>query len=332
MKNTRKNLKRVVASMLAFVLAFAFVGCGSSGTSGTAPSEEPLKIGVIQVVEHDALSSSRQGFIDALAENGYKDGENIKLNIQVGSGDVSNLSTIADQLIAEKSDLILAIATPSAQAVAGKTTDIPILGTAITDYEVAGLVDSNEVPGGNISGTTDMNPVSEQIDLLLKLVPDAKTIGFIYSSNEDNSRIQIDLAKTAVEAKGLEWEEVTIANSNDVQQATNSIVSKVDALYLPTDNVLASTMPTVSSVANEAKIPIICAEQGMVENGGLATQGINYYDLGYQTGLMAVKVLKGEKVGTLAIEGATDFEYYLNGETVEALGITVPEDLKQYIK
>jgi putative ABC transport system substrate-binding protein len=323
--------------MLAVVMAFAFAGCGggsgapaAGGDSGAATADAPLKIGVIQVVEHDALSASRQGFIDALADNGYKDGENITLNIQVGSGDVSNLSTIADQLIAEKSDLILAIATPSAQAVAGKTTDIPILGTAITDYQVAGLVDDVNAPGGNISGTTDMNPVSEQIDLLIKLVPNAKTIGFIYSSNEDNSRVQIDLAKAAVEAKGLKWEEVTIANSNDVQQATTSIVSKVDALYLPTDNVLASTMPTVSTVANEAQIPIICAEQGMVENGGLATQGINYYDLGYQTGLMAVKVLKGEKVGSLPIEGATKFEYYLNAATADQIGITIPDDLKQY--
>ncbi|MDR2105901.1 MAG: ABC transporter substrate-binding protein, partial [Coriobacteriales bacterium] len=266
------------------------------------------------------------------ADNGYTEGDNLVLDVQIGSGDVNNLSTIADQLINEKNDLILAIATPSAQAVAGKTNDIPILGTAITDYTVAGLAESNEKPGHNISGTTDMNPINEQLDLLIKLVPDVKTVGFVYSSNEDNSRLQIELAKAYLDGKGIAYKEVTIANSNDVQQAVTSLVDQVDAFYLPTDNVLASTMPTVNSITVEKKIPVICAEQGMVENGGLATLGISYYDLGYETGLMAIKVFEGADISTLPIEASKNFEYYINADVVSALGITVPEDLKQYVK
>jgi len=335
-----KKFARMGALALSALMVLALAACGGnqpsggdqptgSGDGGTDTA--PLKVGIIQLLEHTALTQAREGFVDALASNGYVDGDKVTLNVQIGSGDVNNLSTIADQLIADKSDLILAIATPSAQAVAGKTSTIPILGTAITDYEVAGLVESNDAPSRNVSGTTDMNPIEEQIDLLLQIVPDAKVIGFIYSSNEDNSRLQIDIAKGIVEDKGLTWKEVTIANSNDVQQACTSIASQVDALYLPTDNVLASTMPTVYSVSLESKTPVICAEQGMVENGGLATLGINYYDLGYQTGLMAIRALQGEDVSKMPIERSSSYDYYINGEVASSIGITIPSALQQYV-
>jgi putative ABC transport system substrate-binding protein len=337
----KMKITKILALLLALALVFGLAACAEKAETPDAPQSagQPAgetagipEVGIIQLMEHVALTQAREGFVDALADNGYIDGETVKLNVQIGSGDTSNLATIADQFVGNKTDLILAIATPAAQAVAGKTTTIPILGTAITDYETAGLVDSNAAPGHNVSGTSDLNPVDAQIDLLFRLVPDAKTIGFLYNSSEDNSKFQIDIAKAYVESKGRAWKEITVANSNDVQQAVTSIVGDVDAIYLPTDNVFASTMPTVYGVTAASKTPVICAEQGMVENGGLATQGINYYDLGYQTGLMAVEVLRdGKDVATTPVSFAEKFEYYINGNTADAVGITIPADLEEYV-
>lgn len=323
----------LVAVMTAMLIALG-AGCGSSQQTDAKPAEEKvLNIGIIQYVEHVALDSARDGFIKALADNGYVDGKNIKIDLQNAQADQSNLSTISDRFVSNNVDLVLAIATPATQAIAGKTTDIPILGTAVTDYVGARLVNSNDAPGGNVSGTTDMNPIKEQIDLLVKLAPNAKTVGVMYTSSEDNSVIQAKIAKEAIEKLGLKYVEVTINNSNDVQQAAQSIVTQCDALYLPTDNVIASAMPVIHGVTAVSKTPVICGESGMVDNGGLATLGINYYDLGYQTGLMGVKILKGEaKPATMPIEAATKFDFAINGTVAKEIGITIPEDLKQYVK
>jgi putative ABC transport system substrate-binding protein len=293
-------------------------------------SEEVKNIGIIQYVQHVALDSARDGFIDALAANGYADGEKIALDIQNAQADASNLSTISDRFVANGVDLVLAIATPAAQSIAGKTTEIPILGTAITDYVVARLIDSNDAPGTNISGTTDMNPVSDQIKLIKELFPDTQTVGVLYTSSEDNSVLQAQLAKEAIEAEGMTYVEVTVTNSNDVQQATQSLVGSCDAIYIPTDNVFASSMPVAYEVATAAKKPIIGAEAGMVKAGGLATLGINYYELGYQTGLMAVRVLEGEDVSTMAIETATKMDYMFNSTYAEAIGFTIPDEYLPY--
>jgi putative tryptophan/tyrosine transport system substrate-binding protein len=315
-------------AIFIIMLALALVTAGCSGQSAS----EAKTIGIIQYVEHVALDSAREGFIDALSDNGYVEGENIEIDVQNAQADQSNLSTISDRFVGNNVDLVLAIATPAAQSIAGKTTEIPILGTAITDYEAAKLVDSNEAPGGNVSGTTDMNPIREQIELLVKLVPDAETVGVIYTSSEDNSVVQAAIAKEVIEDLGLTYIEVTITNSNDVQQATQSIVEKCDALYLPTDNVLASSMPIVNGVTVESKTPVICGEAGMVEGGGFATLGINYYDLGYKTGLMAVKVLKGEaEPATMPVESADEFDFAINGAVAEEIGIDIPEDLSEYV-
>jgi putative ABC transport system substrate-binding protein len=177
-----------------------------------------------------------------------------------------------------------------------------------------------------------MNPIKEQIDLLKKLVPDAKTVGVLYTSSEDNSILQAKLAKEAIEALGMAYTEVTVTSSNDVQQATQSIVDKCDAIYIPTDNIFASAMPVVHGVTTESKTPVICGESGMVQKGGLATLGINYYDLGYQTGLMAIKILKGEaKPAAMAIESADGFDFAINGTVAAEIGITIPDDLKEFV-
>lgn len=321
-----KKIVKVLALVLTAVIAIVATGCTLGGKSGNP------KIGIIQYVDHIALNSARDGFITALKDNGYEEGKNITIDLQNAQGDQSNLSTISDRFIGDKTDLVLAIATPAAQSIAGKTTEIPILGTAITDYVSAKLVDSDEVPGGNVTGTTDMNPIKEQIDLLVKLVPDAKTVGVLYTSNEDNSILQAKLAKEAIEKLGMTYIEVTVSNSNEVQQATQSIVGQCDAIYIPTDNIFASAMPVVHGVTSVSKTPVICGESGMVNTGGLATMGINYYDLGYQTGLMAVKVLKGEaKPDTMPIESATGFDFAINGTVAEEIGIEIPDDLQQYV-
>lgn len=326
--------KPILVLILSALLIAMSAGCaGSEQADSQSGEEKVVNVGIVQYVEHVALDSARQGFIDALADNGYVDGDNIAIDLQNAQADQSNLSTISDRFVSNNVDLVLAIATPATQAIAGKTTDIPILGTAVTDYVAARLVDSNDAPGGNVSGTTDMNPIKEQIDLLVKLVPDAKTVGVLYTSSEDNSILQAGIAKEAIEKLGLKYVEVTVTNSNDVQQATQSIVDQCDAIYIPTDNVFASAMPVVHGVTSQSKTPVICGESGMVDSGGLATLGINYYDLGYQTGLMGIKILKGEaEPASMPIEASTKFDFAINGTVAEEIGITIPDDLLQYVK
>ena len=222
--------------------------------------------------------------------------------------------------------LILAIGTPAAQAVAGSTTEIPVVGTAVTDFAAAGLVEANDAPGGNVTGTSDLNPVSDQIALLQKLVPEAKKVGILYCSAEDNSGIQADLAEKACKDAGLSTERFTVSSSNEIQQVVESMAGKVDAVYAPTDNVIAAGIATVSMVANENNLPVICGEENMVNGGGLATYSLNYRDLGYRAGEMAVKILKGEaKPADMPIEylSGDDLKLVVNEETAKTLGIDV---------
>ena len=325
----KKITKKLALGLLAMVTIFS---AACSNEASNAQSDQ-VTVGVVQYMDHVALDEARKGFVDALEDNGYKDGENLAIDLQNAQGDQSNLSSISDRFVNNNVDLVLAIATPAAQAVAGKTTEIPILATAVTDYEAARLVKSKDAPEGNVSGTTDMSPIKEQIDLLMKLAPDAKTVGVLYTSSEDNSILQANMAKEAIEAAGLKYEEVTVSNSNEVQQATQAIVDKCDAIYIPTDNVFASAMPVVNGIASQSKTPVITGETGMAMAGGLGSLGINYYDLGYQTGLMGVRVLKGEaEPATMSIEPASKFDYVINRTTAEEIGIVIPEDLQEYVK
>ena len=343
-------MKKTIAILLSILMLLAAAtGCAKTAPAAeateapteaaatAAPTAAPeeattYNIGIVQIIEHAALDAAREGFIQALADNGLVEGENVTYDVQNAQGDQSTLSTIGDRFVSANVDMILAIATPSAQTMASKTTTIPILGTAVTDYEVAKLVNSNEVPGGNVSGTSDMNPIADQIALIFELYPDAATIGCIYNSGEDNSVLQAGIAKAAIEAAGKSYVEVTVTSTNDVQQAMQSLVTQCDAIYIPTDNTVASAMPIVSEVANTAMIPVICGESNMVAAGGLATLGINYYDLGYQTGLMALKVLlEGADVSTMPIEFATGFDAAFNAETAAAIGLTIPEKYQSAI-
>ena len=320
------RLKRMVMAMLAVAAVGVVAGCG--GAQNDATQGNMKKIAIVQLVEHNALDAANRGFVDGLKNHGFEEGKNITIDNQNAQADQSNLQNIAQRFVSSKADLILAIATPAAQTIANATKDIPVCGTAITDYEGAKLVASNEKPGGNVTGTSDMNPIKEQIDLLIKLVPSAKTIGTIYCSSEVNSEVQVKIMTEYAESKGLKVETATISTVNDLQQAAQSLVGKVDAFYEPTDNIVASAIPTLIAITDAAKKPVICGESNMVSAGGLATYGIDYYKLGVQTADMAADILEGKsKPADMPVQMAKDLKVSVNKRNAQTLGITVPEDL-----
>ena len=322
------NFKKGIALALTAAALMAFTGCGSNGTT----SNGEYKVGVVQLVEHPALDAANKGFVDALKEKGLAD--KITFDQQNAQADQSNLNSIAQRFVSDRKNLILAIATPAAQSMANATHDIPILGTAITDYEAAKLVKSNEKPGGNVSGTSDMTPVEKEVDLIIALVPNVKRIGAIYTSSEINSQLQVEKMKAYAATKGITVVEATVSNVNDIQQAATNLVNQdVQAIYTPTDNVLASAMANLAQITDAAKIPVFAADEGMTMTGGVATYSVDYYKLGYQTGLMAAKVLSGEaKISDLAIETQKDIKLTVNEERAKKLGITIPEALRKDMK
>ena len=311
--------RRTFAKGLAAVAsagALGLTGCGGEDGSGSH------KIGVLQLTEHAALDAANAGFVAAVEESGI----DAQIEQQNAQNDQSACQTIAQTLVNDGCDLILAIGTPAAQAVLGVTTEIPIIGTAITDFAASGLVESNEAPGGNLTGTSDMNPVADQIDLLQQLVPDAETVGLLYCTRESNSEIQIALAEDELDALGIGHERYSFADSNELSQVVESMVGKVDAIYTPTDNTVAAGMTTVSMTANEAGIPTVCGEVGMVENGGLASISINYEEIGRRAGEMAVEILaNGADPAEMPVEqmSAEECDLVYNGQTAEQIGVDV---------
>ena len=320
----RKRSRKMAAILSIMALAAGMVLAGCSKDSGK------LKIGVSQLAEHPALDASYEGFVDALKEAGYVDGENMEIDFNNAQGDPSNCETIASKLVNNKSDLILAIATNAAQACAAKTTEIPILFTAVTDPVIAGLCNSTEEPGTNVSGSSDLNPVTAQINLLKTLIPDAEKIAIMYCSAEDNSIVQADMAKAACDEAGLEYTEATVADSNQIQSVTESLIGKVDAIYIPTDNLLAEGMATVTMVANANHLPVIAGESNMVVNGALATYGLDYYQIGKLAGEMAVDILKdGADVSKIPVAYLPEenCELTINTTAAAELGIEIPQDM-----
>ncbi|KUO62764.1 MAG: hypothetical protein APF84_03720 [Gracilibacter sp. BRH_c7a] len=314
-----RKLKKLLLIGVILILAFSTFGCSSSS--------DQVSIGIVQIVEHPALDAAREGFLEVLNANGYTEGDNLVVDYQNAQGDQSTLQSIANKFASANHDMILAIATPSAQAVAGSTQTIPILITAVTDPVTAKLVDSLEKPGTNVTGTTDMNPIDKQFELLKQLVPNAQKVGIIYNAGEVNSQVQVDIAKEVAQAMNLEILEATVATSADVLQAAQSFIDRVDAIYVPTDNTVVSAAQSVVQVANDNKIPLISGESSVVDAGGLATIGINYKNLGMQTGEMALKVLKGAKPQEMPIEYQKDFDIVINEETAQILGIEIPQEL-----
>lgn len=291
-------------------------------------AEGKVSIAITQLVEHPALDEARRGFIDVLAENGYVEGEQVEYDIQNAQGEMVNANTIAQKFALDKPDLIMAISTPSAIAAANAIRDIPILITAVTDPVDAGLVESNEKPGTNVTGTNDMNPIKEQFELILQFVPEAKSVGIIYNAGESNSVVQVNIAKEVSEELGLRLVEASVSSSTEVLMSANSLLGRVDAIYVPTDNTVVSTIESVVMVAEENNLPLIAGEENSIQRGAIATIGINYYRLGRQTGEMALRILKGEaRPEDMPIESQKEYRLVLNVDAAEAMGVEIPEDL-----
>ena len=330
MKN-KKFIKGIAAAAIAAMSMGMLAGCG--GGSDTQQDAEMHKVGIVQLMQHGALDQANHGLVEGLAAAGYVVGENLEIDQQNAQGDQSNLQSIAQQFLSNDVEMIMAIATPAAQVMAANTEEIPIVATAITSFEQAGLVESNEAPNTNVTGTHDMTPIAEQIDLLLQIVPDAKSIGTVYTSSEKNSQVQVGILKEVCEAKGLTVVERTVSTVNDIQQATQSLVEEdVDAVWLCTDNNVASAMPQVVGVTDAAGIITVCAEESMVMSGGTITYGINFYQIGYDAGLMAAQILNGEAVpAEMPIQGPKqeDLKLVINPEAVEIIGVEIPAELME---
>lgn len=315
---------------IAAVLAAAALisgGCGgqSSGQSGDASGK--IKIGVVQIVQHGSLDEANKGFVDALKERGYGP-DKVEIDQENAQGDQSNLKTIVSRFKAEKPKLICAIATPAAQATANEIKDIPIVGTAITDYTSAKLVQNDERPGGNVTGVSDFASMDAQMELAAKLIPQAKNVGLIYCSSEVNSEVQANQMKDYCKKHGLSVEERTVNNVNDIQQVAESLVGKVDYIYVPTDNTLASSIPTLMKITDANKIPVIVGADIMAKDGALAALSVDYYRLGKQTGELAADILDGKvKPETSPIQHQKDYTIVINKQDAEILGIQIPEEI-----
>ena len=286
--------------------------------------KDVFRIGISQFITHQSLDATREGFVDELAKQGYVEGKNIEIDLQNAQGEQRNLKTISQQL-AESSDVVLAIATPSAQSLANTTQTTPIIFSAVTDPVSAKLVESREHPGGNVTGTSDQSSdaISIQINLIKKVLPKAKTIGILYTQSEPNSVVQKDEAKRILEEKGFTVVEKTILDSNNVKAAAESLMTEVDMVFVPTDNIISSTMETVKQVSIKHKVPVFGGSTEMVAVGGLYNYGTNYEELGRQTARMLIRVLKGEKPENIAVELPEKLELHTNQEMAEALGIDI---------
>ena len=314
---------RKMATAMAAVGSILAVSACSGGGDGGGGEEDSFKIGISQLVQHPALDAASDGFKKSFEDAGVE----VEWDEQNAQGEQANATSIAQTFANGDFDLVLAVATPAAQAAAQAITDVPVLFTAVTDAEEAGLVDTNDEPGGNVTGTSDLNPVDEQLQLVKELKPDAETVGIVYSSGEVNSEVQVDLAKESAKELGVEIKEATIANSSELAQAVNSL-GKVDAYYVPTDNNVVSAVSTMVQAAEKNKALLVGSEAGQVEQGAAITRGIDYTKLGEQTGQMALKILQDDqKPADLPVETSSNLELVVNPEAAKAQGAEIPQDL-----
>lgn len=292
-----------------------------------------MTVGVLQYISHPSLDEIYQGILTGLKEQGLEEGKNLKVVFQNGQGDQSKLNMMSQQLISEKPDVLIGIATPAAQALANATQEIPIVLGAITDPENAGLVSSNEHPGGNITGVSDQSPVEAQFDLLKLLLPATQRVGILISSAEDNAIVQAERAEASAKERGLTTKRYVVPSSNEINSIVSNMVREIDTLYIPTDNTIANNMSAVAQIATQAHVPIIPSVASMVEEGGVATIGINQTDLGVQTGRMAADIiLKNKNPGDMPIYVFSEGDLIVNEEQLDSLGITVPKEVEMMMK
>ncbi|HHW4950013.1 TPA: ABC transporter substrate-binding protein [Streptococcus suis] len=312
-----KLVKKLATISVASMGLLTLAACSSSSEQA---SSDVVTVGVLQYMEHESLTAAREGFVAELEANGYKEGEKLVLDYQNAQGDQANLQTISEQLI-DGNDIVLAIATPSAQSLATVSTETPIVFTAVTDPLSADLVESIEKPGGLLTGTSDQAPIDKQVELLGQAVPAAKTVGILYTTSERNSEVQVEQAKELLEKAGYKVVVKGITSSNEVQDATTSLMKDVDAVFVPTDNTVASTMTMIGELSVEHKVPVIGGSTDMVDEGGLLTYGTNYEALGRQTAKMAIKIIEGANVSETAVEYPETVSLHVNEEIAQKLGI-----------
>ena len=327
--------KRVLAVILgAAMITAGLAGCGGNtgSSSGSSEGEEMYTIGISQFAEHGSLDNCREGFIQGLEEEGLVEGENLEIKVNNADSDTGTAAQIADTFAADKVDLICAIATPSAQAAynSARNTDIPVVYTAVTNPEEAQLADDEGMPVGAVTGTSDQLPVEAQLAMIREILPDAKTIGILYTTSEANSAYSITQYEKYAEEYGFTLETAGVTNTSEVSMAAASLLDKVDCLTNLTDNTVVSALPTVLDQANEKNIPVFGSEIEQVKRGCLAAEGLDYVNLGIETGKMAAQILKGEaKAEDMKYELLTDSSLYINQAVADNLGITVPDDMTQ---
>lgn len=316
-------MKKLLSLLCVAAMIFALAACG--GSQAPAAEAQVFNIGICQLVQHPALDLATQGFKDALTE---KLGDSVSFNEQNASGDAATCAVICNQFVSDEVDLIMANATPALLAAASATNVIPVLGTSITDYGSAlGIEGFTGATGSNISGTSDLAPLDGQAQMLSELFPDAKTVGIVYCSGEPNSKFQANTIAPMLTELGYTVTEYTFADSNDVANVTASACAECDVLYIPTDNTAASCTEAINNVALVEKTPIICGEEGICKGCGVATLSISYYDIGYETGLMAAEILtEGADISTMEVRYAPQFTKEYNVSICETLGVTIPED------
>lgn len=329
--------KKLLAALLAGVMAVGLTACGGNTSSDTTTTTDgegsdaaaagSYNVGICQLVQHAALDAATQGFQDKLTELVEADGGTVTFDVQNASGESANCASIINGFVSSGVDLILANATASLQAAQAGTADIPILGTAVTDYATAlGIEDWTGTTGTNISGTADLAPLDQQAAMLNELFPDAKTVGLLYCSAEPNSKYQIDTIKPILEELGYTCSEYAFADSNDVASVTTSACADSDVIYIPTDNTAASCTEAIRNVVVPAKVPVVAGEQGICSGCGVATLSIDYHELGEVTGEMAYNILvKGEDPSTMEIKYAPNTTKMYNADICQELGITPPD-------
>ena len=322
-------MKRVLAMMMAAMMLLTLCACGSTADDNNDAADDTYSIGIVQLMQHVALDQATEGFQDALKE---KLGDKVTFDPQIASGEATACTTIVTKFINDGVDLIMANATPAVIAAKEATATIPIVGTSVTDYvsAEAAIVASNEAPGGNVTGYSDLSDIAAHVELTQKLCPDAKSVVIIYCSAEPNSVIQGKQADELYKAAGFSTEILTASDITQISTVVTAACEQADVIYIPTDNLFAENMESVKNIAEPAKIPVICGEGGMVQSGGTATVSIDYYTLGYRAGEMAYDILvNGADPATTPIGfmSADDMELVINEENVAAIGLTIPEGL-----
>lgn len=318
---------RVGVGLLA-AAALVLAGCGSSDDSDDA--KESVTIGISQLVEHPSLDAAREGFVEQLEDEGYVEGENLEIDYQNAQNDMSNNNSIAQKFVNDDVDLIFAIATPSVQAAANATQDIPILFTAVTDPEGAKIVDDAQDPEANVTGTSDTHPdaVPKTMETIREHFPDSEKVGVIYNSGEQNSVKNVDRAKKAMAENDLEAVEATVDNSSEVKEAANSLSDRVDVIYVPKDNTVVSALDSVVAVAGEAEIPLFAGESDSVEAGAFAGYGFSYNDLGGSTAQMAVDIFDGKDPSDIAVEHPDSLDLIINEDAAKEQGVKLTDEMK----